>query len=91
MKQLRFRFSHRAGGRYYWRRPSPEYGPTYEEVVSCSVLWFWGWVTDDTTLPPCDSDCEKRGTWGATGMMPDDNHILVRTENRQYITHKKET
>lgn len=39
-----YKFSHRAGGRYYWRRPMLDmYGDqtAYEEVVSCSVEWFW--------------------------------------------------
>lgn len=91
MERFRFRFSHRAGGRYYWRRPAPHYGPGYDEIVSCSVLWFWGWITDDITLTPCDPGCKKSGAWVATGMMPDNNHVLVCTKNRQYLAHRKET
>lgn len=81
-----FRFSHRSRGQYYWKRSIPG-SPAYEEIISCSVLWFWGWITDDTSLPRCD--CDKTGIWGATGMMPDDNHVLVRTEQRQYLAHKR--
>lgn len=37
--RTRYKFSHRAGGRYYWRRRVP--GTVYEEVISCNVDWFW--------------------------------------------------
>lgn len=82
----KMKFSHRAGGRYYWTRPA---GNGYEEQVSCSVLWFWGWVSGDDSLPACGDDCDKRGFWGATGMMPDGNHCLVITKNRQYLAHRE--
>jgi hypothetical protein len=80
----RYKFSHRANGRYYWTRPSAN--GVYEEQVSCNVLWFWGWTSTDSTLPPCDC---RTGYWGATGLMPDNNHCLVITKHRQYLAHRR--
>jgi hypothetical protein len=88
MARTKYKFSHRSGRRYYWTRRAPEFGPAYEEQISCSVLWFWGWVTDDSSLPKCN--CEKGGHWGATAMMPDNNHVLVSRPEIQYLAHREE-
>lgn len=85
MAKTKFTFSHQAGGRYYWTRPV-EGARGFVEQVSCSVLWFWGQVTDDTSLPKCD--CEAAGSWGATGRMPVD-HVLVANKRHQYLAHCK--
>jgi hypothetical protein len=37
-----YKFSHRAGDTYYWRRRATGFGSSYEEVISCNVDWFWG-------------------------------------------------
>lgn len=81
----KYKFSHRAGGFYYWTRRAPEFGPAYEEQITVSTLYFWDQITDDDSLPHCD--CKKSGTWGATGMMPDDRHCLVVTKTSQYLAH----
>lgn len=36
----RYRFSHQAGGRYYWYSEKPV--DSRYELVSCPVGWFWG-------------------------------------------------
>lgn len=85
--RTKYKFSHRAGGKYYWKARVP--GQTaYEESVSANVLWFWGWTTADDSLEKCD--CEARGLWGATGLMPDSNHVLVTTKNQSYLAHRAE-
>jgi hypothetical protein len=43
MTRERYKFSHRAGGRYYWysvRTISPR--DSRHERVICDVAWFWG-------------------------------------------------
>jgi hypothetical protein len=37
----RYRFTGRAGGRYYWESVLPV--DSRHEQVSCPVAWFWGW------------------------------------------------
>lgn len=36
--RTRYRFSHRAGGRYYWYGKSVD---SRTEEISCSVTYFW--------------------------------------------------
>lgn len=36
----RYRFSHQAGGRYYWWGP-PLPNDSRSELISCPVEWFW--------------------------------------------------
>lgn len=38
-RPVKYTFSGQHNGVYYWRRPIP--GTVTEEVVSCSVTWFW--------------------------------------------------
>lgn len=84
--RTKYKFSHRDGGVYCWRAPGPVAG--YEELVTCSYLWFWGFISTDTSLPHCDGECGHAGKWGGSGIMPPD-HVLVKTQTRQYLAHKK--
>jgi hypothetical protein len=43
MRRTRFRFSHRAGGFYYWISELPLPGDSRYEQIVCPVDWFWGW------------------------------------------------
>jgi hypothetical protein len=42
----RYKFSHRAGGRYYWYSVVPV--DSRYELISCPVAWFW---SDGHTTP----------------------------------------
>jgi hypothetical protein len=43
MKRRRYKFTGRAGGRYYWQSVLPvSPGDSRYEQFSCPVAWFWG-------------------------------------------------
>jgi hypothetical protein len=80
----KFKFSHRSRGTLYWKR---RLGNGFEEQITANALWFFGQISDDDSLPPCDGTCgARRGLWGATGIMPP-GHVLVSVPNRQYLAH----
>lgn len=45
MRRTRFRFSHRAGGFYYWISELPLPRDSRHEQIVCPVDWFWAGPT----------------------------------------------